>query len=387
MSVFNFLLNELSFHIRKHFISADFNRLPKGIMILTQNAQYLPDCIYIGSQDAVCEEISRGSVPKHTTFFITRSDNQVPPPHSALFNGYNLVFTDLSLICLNNSLNAALVKFQQLEDTQTHLPFSNFLYEVLLSHKTSREDIQEMAESLAHKIKQFFNIIIIDFKDKTILSGDTSSLFGELDAVFPGCNTAIFSRKIIVIYSCDDRYIWIPKDTTSQLERFLEDHRAISVISSPIRDHAMIRTEYYIMSNILKIVRRLKRTKKSRIFTEEQYGTYFIIDLCIKKFETALSHNDIIYLAHPGLIALLRYDSRHNTNLSDVLYCYLRNDRNLSKTAKDMYMHRNTVLNKINKISEIIMDDLDDYAVRFRLTFSFMIVQYYEQYKNSILRL
>ena len=52
-----------------------------------------------------------------------------------------------------------------------------------------------------------------------------------------------------------------------------------------------------------------------------------------------------------------------------------------------MFMHRNTVLNKLSKIREIIDDDLDNYAVRFRLTFSFMIIKYYEQFKNLKLHL
>lgn len=52
-----------------------------------------------------------------------------------------------------------------------------------------------------------------------------------------------------------------------------------------------------------------------------------------------------------------------------------------------MFMHRNTVLNKLNKINEIIDDDLDNYAVRFRLTFSFMIIKYYEQVKGLTLNL
>ncbi|MDF2908429.1 MAG: hypothetical protein K0R34_3750 [Herbinix sp.] len=56
-------------------------------------------------------------------------------------------------------------------------------------------------------------------------------------------------------------------------------------------------------------------------------------------------------------------------------------------TAQALYMHRNTVQNKINKISEIITIPLDNGYVQQRMIISYYIMKYYEIYMNSALKL
>ena len=79
------------------------------------------------------------------------------------------------------------------------------------------------------------------------------------------------------------------------------------------------------------------------------------------------------------MIHLTRYDRQHNNNLRDVLYYYLLNDRNLVKTAAATYMHRNTVINKMSKIMDLIHLDLEDGNLRQRLMLSCQFIRYYEK--------
>lgn len=97
-----------------------------------------------------------------------------------------------------------------------------------------------------------------------------------------------------------------------------------------------------------------------RIFAYEDYSMYYIIDLCAQQYMETHKNNDLIYLIHPSIIKIGRYDAQHNTNLREVLYFYLLCGCNLLCTAKVMYMHCNTILNKLNKINEIIQIPLED---------------------------
>lgn len=107
---------------------------------------------------------------------------------------------------------------------------------------------------------------------------------------------------------------------------------------------------------------------------------YYIIDLCVKEFIRIHNHKDIIYLISPSVIELYRYDKKHNSDLLDTLFHYLLCGRNVSDTANVLYMHRNTVLNKIHKISSIIHAPLDNGNVQFTLLMSCFIINYYENY-------
>ncbi len=385
MPVFEFFLRELASHVLKSRFIIDFPAVPKGVMILQRDVQYLPECVYIGSWKDVSDAIFNGRAPKHSTFFV--AGGSCSSDKNICQCPYNIVFTDLSIPLLNNILNSALVKLRSLEDADTRLNFNNFLYEILLNSKLGSEEIQEMVDSLDFNLKKYLNIIVINFSNSKTLSIESPKIFSELEPLFAQCNMSVFAKKITILYTSDEKQVSMPKELAQRFNAFLEKYDAFASFGMPFRKCSVIRTKYYIVANILRIAMRLEDRNNTRIFNEEDYGTYVIIDLCARQYEALLGNNDIIYLGHPGLIELTRYDIKHKSDLRDVLYCYLCNDRNLSKTAKEMFMHRNTVLNKINKINKILDDDLDSYTVRFRLSFSFMIIKYYEQYKNLRLQL
>ena len=52
----------------------------------------------------------------------------------------------------------------------------------------------------------------------------------------------------------------------------------------------------------------------------------------------------------------------------------------LSGAAKALFIHRNTMLNKIHKIEEIIDSSLDDPKLRERLLFSCRVIEYMSRY-------
>ena len=118
-------------------------------------------------------------------------------------------------------------------------------------------------------------------------------------------------------------------------------------------------------------------------------GSAHIVPLiCVPRgFNEIAGHDGIVYLAHPAVVALTRYDRNHNDNLRDVLYFYLINDRSITNTASALYMHRNTVLNKVRKINQILGLDLDDRHLRQRLLFSCQLIHYFEDITKKGLKL
>lgn len=60
------------------------------------------------------------------------------------------------------------------------------------------------------------------------------------------------------------------------------------------------------------------------------------------------------------LAPLIEYDRKYNQNLVSTLREYLKNGQNLSKTAKDLYVHRNTMIKRIEKIEELLECSLKD---------------------------
>ena len=71
------------------------------------------------------------------------------------------------------------------------------------------------------------------------------------------------------------------------------------------------------------------------------------------------------------------YDDKHNSDFYKTLYAYLQNDRNLVHTSKALSIHRNTLVYRLEKIESLLPLTLDDPEYRFRLLFSYKIIEYF----------
>ena len=71
---------------------------------------------------------------------------------------------------------------------------------------------------------------------------------------------------------------------------------------------------------------------------------------------------------------LIRYDREHNSELAYTLYIYLLHEQNISKTAAEMHMHRNSVIYRIHKIQSLIGEDFGDHFERQYQILSYRIM-------------
>lgn len=77
-----------------------------------------------------------------------------------------------------------------------------------------------------------------------------------------------------------------------------------------------------------------------------------------------------VTMMHPAITALADYDGKNSTDYLKTLTFYLRNRCNVADTAKELNMHRNTLLHRIKRIGEIAEISFDDWRVRRALLYS-----------------
>lgn len=83
-------------------------------------------------------------------------------------------------------------------------------------------------------------------------------------------------------------------------------------------------------------------------------------------------------LCHPGVLRLQEHDQKEKTDLVHCLRIYLFNGCNIAQTGKALFMHRNTLTYRLEKIADIIELDvrqLDENA-RMQIWFSCLITSY-----------
>src|SRR5699024_2093780 len=66
------------------------------------------------------------------------------------------------------------------------------------------------------------------------------------------------------------------------------------------------------------------------------------------------------------------------TNLFKTLAVYLNNNGNVTQTAKELYLHRSTLVYRLNKIQELLGIDIDDANERFNLQLAYKMSDLYD---------
>ena len=64
---------------------------------------------------------------------------------------------------------------------------------------------------------------------------------------------------------------------------------------------------------------------------------------------------------------LIDYDEQNQSDLKDVLKCYLDHDGSVNRTAEELFVHRNTINYKLNKVKDILNIDLSSLETRMEL--------------------
>jgi DNA-binding PucR family transcriptional regulator len=68
-----------------------------------------------------------------------------------------------------------------------------------------------------------------------------------------------------------------------------------------------------------------------------------------------------------GLRRLISHDEESNTSYIETLRVYLNNNMAATKTAGDLFIHRSTLLERLDRINAILKEDLKDPDVRLQL--------------------
>lgn len=77
-------------------------------------------------------------------------------------------------------------------------------------------------------------------------------------------------------------------------------------------------------------------------------------------------------LDSPHFMMLSEYDIKHDTDLCAVMAQYIVCGCSVTRTASAMYMHRNTILNKVKKAADVMGDPLEDFTAQVFFMISYI---------------
>lgn len=192
-----------------------------------------------------------------------------------------------------------------------------------------------------------------DKKDQAILANICRRIAGR-----PGILTGIMGSYAVLILNME---LCQFDELRKKLEGYMRSARCRGAISYEFTELSQLADQRKIAETALQYGTR----ENGCFISGSEYLLVYLMN--------TLSEHVGMNITHPALLILKRYDAVNKTELVETLYQYLRYEENYLKTAQVMYLHRNTVQYRIEKIVELTGIDLEDFDTRFHLLLSFLV--------------
>ena len=103
-----------------------------------------------------------------------------------------------------------------------------------------------------------------------------------------------------------------------------------------------------------------------------QVAMTYILEQATRKLPASM-------LSHENLLELKKTDEEHHSELYETLKVYLEQNLNATQTAAELYIHRSTLLYRLEKIRSILQSTLEDPDEIFYLNLSVRMLELEEE--------
>lgn len=184
---------------------------------------------------------------------------------------------------------------------------------------------------------------------------------------FPSATVFLYGEQIKFIIGVQDESTH-ERLILHQIEEFFRAHDLVAGVSQLGRNFRSLAARHRQAMKAIQMGELLKG--EGPLYYYDNYSVYHALELCSEGI-------DLRELCHAAVLKLEQYDRKNSTALMGTLHAYLASGKNVSEAAAALYIHRNTLAKRLEKINDIITVDLDDREAVFHLLFSFRAIEYY----------
>lgn len=261
--------------------------------------------------------------------------------------------------------------------------YHNFLFDYLLSNEEiSEEDVKELCNFYGFNFfkKRICITISIDdtgndFNSKQVfkyIDNSIAEIFSREFEYFVCFNDNIFS---VFLFFNDDMDNVVATNTALDSMAYLEDllnktisHDFVIGISRIHKDISLIRTSFKESLESINIGKKLihlsdtvysNKTINGDVFQNGRINSYN--HQLIYHLLNRLPKADLEKIYCDNILPLINYDLENNSNLIEIFKMYFICKFNSKETSEKLFIHRNTLLNKLDRIRNLLSSDLNDY--------------------------
>lgn len=261
---------------------------------------------------------------------------------------------------LGDILSLVMQKSEYFQQTRGSV-YEHFMVDVLSGNLTDKYIISRQLSILNWKTDGIYCLLAVPLHENllsTVLS--LSTLFEKSY----NSKATYYSDALLVVFSLDSYAAILP------LEKSLHSLLSGLHISGGISDS---------FSGFWQLPRYYQQAQTAyRLGVQQEYKYLYsyhdyviphLLDICSSSISLST-------LCHKTVFLLQEHDRQHHTEYCQTLKTYLECERSQTLTARKLFIHRNTLIGRIDRILQLTSLDLDDPATRLRLILTFQLLEH-----------
>ena len=242
-----------------------------------------------------------------------------------------------------------------------YLEHESFLMDLIDKGIKDEGVIQDKIRIYEEKLNQFFLMVVIDISSYNAKGRPTGFLSGNINSILK--RRHVFYEGYIVVLYDHKKEKPIIDERMHRLEMFAFENGLTIGLSNDFSSLGECQHHYQMAKQVVELNGRLSLTGKVTAFKDVSFYAFLN--------GPQMKSLDIRAYTHPALRVLETYDHDNDTEFYKTLYLYLKHNMNAIMTGKALYIHRNTVKYRIDKICELTSVDLESEEEVFNLRFSY----------------
>lgn len=199
---------------------------------------------------------------------------------------------------------------------------------------------------------------------------DIEAVKQKVQVVFMNETVFVYNTMILVLIT-HPKVAVIETEQRNELTEILTEYNMIGCISDEFEDIFKLKTYFYRNIGLLTSTKMVPDLIPLRFLDYDKYKFDCMVFLA-NSTEPELPNTQFV---SEVVMKIKEYDEKNETELLYTLYSFIINDASYVKTAKVMYLHRNTITYRIERIKELFDIKIDTVEERFNLYFSYRILR------------
>lgn len=248
--------------------------------------------------------------------------------------------------------------------------FSHLLGEMLQGSPPTIASYEQRFKAFHYDLRRWKNILVMRLDADLPPATDIHLLCRTLQALFTNCVYMIHEEHLVFLISRDEP-LNVPEE---DLERWRDYTRANGLrlgIGSVFENPTQAGTSFRQARQALALCERFAPEETLCAYDEMR-----MLDMV----EKLAAKGDLQALCFPPLLHLLEEDAKEpQASLFRTLECYLKNQQSVSATCKELFIHRNTLYYRLDKVRDMMNCDFSKPEHVAQITLTFTILQYLGQ--------